>query len=107
MQAADVVCNFLGHALRTVEQMGERGVATPADPSIPELDEIPRGLDAQKAALQKLILFITNLIRKGLIPRETLVYDAQEIWTRYAWIKDVRDFKIFFEYGEGGHPGGG
>lgn len=107
IQAAELICNFLGHALRTVEQMGERAVGTPADASTPEPDELPRGPDAQKAALQKLILFITNLIRKGLVPRETLVYDAQEIWTRYAWIKDVRDFKIFFEFGDAGVAGGG
>jgi hypothetical protein len=51
-----------------------------------------------------LLLFIKNLIRKGLVGTEVLYFEIQEICVRYIWIKEVRDFKTWVEQGvdEGG-----
>jgi hypothetical protein len=104
VEPAPVITEFVQHALRTVEKMEKP--PTPGrneSPVIADL-ELDYGKDAQTRAVQVLLLFIKNLIRKGLVGTEVLYFEIQEICVRYIWIKEVRDFKTWVEQGvdEGG-----
>jgi hypothetical protein len=46
-----------------------------------------------------LLLFIKNLMRKGLVGIEVLYFEIQEICVRYVWIREVREFRGWVEEG--------
>jgi hypothetical protein len=102
-----LIQNYLQHALRVAEQMGERPSGTPdaydsasGGPS-EEADGFHHGRAAQSRAVSLLLLFIRNLIRKALIQPEDFYYEIQEICVRYVWIKEVREFRAFIEGKDG------
>jgi hypothetical protein len=108
---APVISDYIQHALRLTEQMGQPP-ETASDGSFDRfssigtngnLDEnIDHGREAQIRAVKLLLLFIRNLIRKALLPPEAIYFEIQEICVRYVWIKEVRDFRIFIEEGISG-----
>ncbi|KAF2621804.1 hypothetical protein BU25DRAFT_311293, partial [Macroventuria anomochaeta] len=103
-----VVLAYVQHALRLVEYMGQ-----PPDPNTRaprqtecgiETDD-DHGREAQSRAIRLLILFMRNLIKKGLADvgpsgESTLYFDIQGICVRYVWMKEVRAFRTWIDEGE-------
>ncbi|KAF2087311.1 hypothetical protein K490DRAFT_65704 [Saccharata proteae CBS 121410] len=50
--------------------------------------------------VELLILFIKNLMRKNVVSFQDLQFDVQEIATRFAGIRKVREFRRWLETGE-------
>lgn len=93
-----VACNYIQHGLRKLEDSssdGSTGTNDSDEPYSPSLDP-----EEKKRKVKLLVLFIRNLIRRGLVPADSLQYDIQEICVRYAPIKEVRDLKHWFQTGE-------
>lgn len=101
IETAPIVTQYIQHALRIVE-----AVEKPPSPSL-EADpngnghqpEAEYGKDAQERYIQLLVLFIKNVIRKGLVESSVLYYEIAEITVRYVWIKEVREFRQWAENG--------
>lgn len=91
---APVIADFIQHALRLTEGMGG-----PSQPS--GEGPVESGREAQTRAVRLLLLFMRNLIRKDLLPLESMYFEIQEICVRYVWIREVRDFREFVEEGVG------
>jgi hypothetical protein len=111
---APVICDYLQHALRLVERMGQPPGTSAAGSSnglnggrYGDSEDIEYGRDAQAQAVKLLLLFIKNLIRKALLPPDAIYYEIQEICVRFVWIKEVRDFRAFIEQGAIIDQGGG
>ena len=51
--------------------------------------------DEQIRAIKLLVLFMSSLVRKGLVDPQCIYYEAQEICIRYIWISEVREFRTF------------
>ncbi|KAH7038500.1 hypothetical protein B0J12DRAFT_255647 [Macrophomina phaseolina] len=93
-----IACNYIQHGLRKLEDSSSDGSTSTNDsdePYSPSLDP-----EERKRKVKLLVLFIRNLIRRGLVPADSLQYDIQEICVRYAPIKEVRDLKHWFQTGE-------
>lgn len=93
-----IACNYIQHGLRKLEDSssdGSTGTNDSEEPYSPSLDP-----EERKRKVKLLVLFIRNLIRRGLVPADSLQYDIQEICVRYAPIKEVRDLKHWFQTGE-------
>jgi hypothetical protein len=106
--APPLISNYMQHALRLTEKMGQPPDAT-SMPFIPssengELEQavLSHGREAQTRAVKLLLLFIKNMIRKALLPIEAIYFEIQEICVRYVWIREVREFRAFIEEGAGG-----
>ncbi|KAJ4366756.1 hypothetical protein N0V95_000085 [Ascochyta clinopodiicola] len=107
IDSAPLVTSYIQHALRLVEHMGQ----PPGLPTLPphqteigietDTETLGHGREAQSRAVRLLLLFIRNLIRKGLMGVDVLYFEIQEICVRYMWIKEVRDFRLWVEEGEG------
>ncbi|KAF9739190.1 hypothetical protein PMIN06_009228 [Paraphaeosphaeria minitans] len=96
IEPAPVIADFIQHALRMMEQMGRGPGETGAAEPEPMLQS---GREAQTRAVKLLLLFMRNLIRKALLPLESMYFEIQEICVRYVWIKEVREFRAFVEEG--------
>lgn len=93
-----VACNYIQHGLRKLEDSSSDGSAGTNDsdePYSPSLDP-----EEKRRKVKLLVLFIRNLIRRGLVQVESLQYDIQEICVRFAPIKEVRELKHWFQTGE-------
>ena len=66
---------------------------------IADENENENGREAQIRAIKLLVLFMTNLVRRGFVDPQSIYYEAQEICVRYIWVSDVRAFRAFL-YGE-------
>ncbi|KAH6625143.1 hypothetical protein C7974DRAFT_195423 [Boeremia exigua] len=108
IDAKEVVLCFIQHALRLVEHMGQPPSINHQPP--PQTDigvavDDAHGRDAQTRALRLLILFLKNLVRKGLVDvdpgeKHTLYYDLEGMYHSYMWMKEVREFKTLIEEGD-------
>ena len=58
-----------------------------------------RDREGQSRAIRLLVLFITNLVRKGYVDPQQLYYEVQELCIRYIWVREVRDFREFLYEG--------
>ncbi|OAG09637.1 uncharacterized protein CC84DRAFT_1069304, partial [Paraphaeosphaeria sporulosa] len=94
IEPAPVIADFIQHALRMTEQMGRGPGETGAAESEPE-PMLESGREAQTRAVKLLLLFMRNLIRKALLPLESIYFEIQEICVRYVWIREVREFRAF------------
>ncbi|KAF2644081.1 hypothetical protein P280DRAFT_224411 [Massarina eburnea CBS 473.64] len=97
---APVISDYIQHALRLTEKMGEPpSSSSPESSSVNGGSEqvIDHGREAQTRAVKLLLLFIRNLIRKALVGMEAIYFEIQEICVRYVWIKEVREFRTFIE----------
>ncbi|PVH94461.1 hypothetical protein DM02DRAFT_484216, partial [Periconia macrospinosa] len=107
---APIISDYIQHALRLTEQMGESssaGLASSASAGLGattsvEDQLVDHGREAQTRAVKLLLLFIRNLIRKDLVGMEAIYFEIQEICVRYVWIREVREFRAFIEGVEGG-----
>ncbi|KAF1951227.1 hypothetical protein CC80DRAFT_425074 [Byssothecium circinans] len=108
IDSAPVISDYMQHALRLTEQMGEPPSPTEAGSSgLNDGSEqvADYGREAQTRAVKLLLLFIRNLIRKALVGMEAIYFEIQEICVRYVWIREVREFRTFIEgEGAGGGP---
>jgi len=107
---AAVVRQYVQHGLRSLES--SRGTFTTAAGFPEDSSEgyasgggdaltPPGSADRESRArtVKLLVLFIKNLIRKGLVGPEELYYEIQEICVRYIWVREVREFRAFIEEG--------
>lgn len=108
IEPSPVIHQYMQQALRQVEDMTQ-----PLSTNFSESGELPvqdtvgsgndrereHGRAAQSRAINLLLLFMKNLIRKALIPPEDLYFEISEICVRYMWSKEVRDFRAFIEEG--------
>lgn len=96
IEPAPVIADYIQHALRLMEQMGRPpGETGPAEAEV----LLESGREAQTRAVKLLLLFMRNLIRKALLPLESIYFEIQEICVRYVWIREVREFRAFVEEG--------
>ena len=64
----------------------------------------PKGdREAQARAVKLLVLFMKNLIKRGIASAEPagLLYEVEEVCVRYMFLPEVRDFRRWLEGGEG------
>jgi hypothetical protein len=61
---------------------------------------MPSGREEQIRAVKLLIMFMKNLLRKDMLPIQELAFDLEEIFVRYIWIAEVREFRKFLEGGD-------
>lgn len=113
IEPAPVIADYLQHALRLTEQMGQPPDLSGASALNGEeeggrepLVVVDHGREAQTRAVRLLLLFIRNLIRKALLPLESIFFEIQEICVRYVWIREVREFRAFVEEGVGSEEQG-
>ena len=97
IEPAPVIADYIQHALRLMEQMGRPGETGAAEAEV----LLESGREAQTRAVKLLLLFMRNLIRKALLPLESIYFEIQEICVRYVWIREVREFRAFVEEGPG------
>ncbi|KAF2451984.1 hypothetical protein P171DRAFT_493645 [Karstenula rhodostoma CBS 690.94] len=96
IEPAPVIADYIQHALRMMEQMGRGpGETGAAEPEV----MLETGREAQTRAVKLLLLFMRSLIRKALLPLESIYFEIQEICIRYVWIREVRAFRAFVEEG--------
>ncbi|KAJ4351200.1 uncharacterized protein N0V89_006539 [Didymosphaeria variabile] len=94
IEPAPVIADYIQHALRTMEQMGRGPGETGAAEAEAEV-LLESGREAQTRAVKLLLLFMRNLIRKALLPLESIYFEIQEICVRYVWIREVRGLQSF------------
>ncbi|KAH7092117.1 hypothetical protein FB567DRAFT_231150 [Paraphoma chrysanthemicola] len=104
---AQVITQYIQHALRTVERMDK----PPSPPmggtdDAAEGEQLEYGKEAQSRHILLLLLFIKSLIRKGLVELDVLYFEIAEITVRYVWIKEVREFRSWAEEGVENSAGG-
>jgi hypothetical protein len=100
IEPAPVIADYIQHALRMMEHMGRSTGETGAAEAEPDV-LLESGPEAQTRAVKLLLLFMRSLIRKDLLPLESIYFEIQEICVRYVWIKEVREFRAFVEDGHG------
>ncbi|KAJ4305723.1 hypothetical protein N0V90_001254 [Kalmusia sp. IMI 367209] len=95
---APVIADFIQHALRLTEAMNQPLPPEPQHGASPANGELmDTGREAQIRAVKLLLLFMRNLLRKDLLPQESIYFEIQEICVRYVWIREVREFRAFVE----------
>jgi hypothetical protein len=94
---ATVITSYIQHALRLVEEMG--GAPPIPDSQLNNGSVMEYGKEAQIRAVRLLLLFIKNLMRKGLVGPQVLYFEVQEICVRYVWVREVREFRNWVEGG--------
>lgn len=100
IEPAPVIADFIQHALRTMEAMGRSSGETGGAAEGEEQEVLlESGREAQTRGVRLLLLFMRNLIRKALLPLESIYFEIQEICVRYVWIREVRQFRAFVEEG--------
>ncbi|KAF1359618.1 hypothetical protein EJ07DRAFT_77549, partial [Lizonia empirigonia] len=105
IDSAPIITSYIQHALRLVEHMGQPPGLNTEPPHQTEMgietdtEMLDHGREAQSRAVRLLLLFIRNLLRKGLVGVDVLYFEIQEICVRYVWIKEIRDFRSWVETG--------
>ncbi|KAH7068168.1 hypothetical protein BKA63DRAFT_107394 [Paraphoma chrysanthemicola] len=104
---AQVITQYIQHALRTVERMDKPPSPPVGGPDeAAEGEQLEYGKEAQSRHILLLLLFIKSLIRKGLVELDVLYFEIAEITVRYVWIKEVREFRSWAEEGVENSAGG-
>ncbi|KAJ9665334.1 hypothetical protein H2201_004626 [Coniosporium apollinis] len=110
---ADLVREYLQRSLRRVERADnarQQPLTAQSHSSLPSAstsatNDDEGGADelldreAQIRAIKLLVLFIRNLIRKGVVGPEEIFFEIREICVRYIWIREVREFRAWVEEG--------
>ncbi|KAF2838386.1 hypothetical protein M501DRAFT_1005259 [Patellaria atrata CBS 101060] len=108
IEPGGVVREYLEHALRRIERTSPPNNTYTHHPSnlnsnrTTEQEDTDSGIggrEEQIRAIKLLVLFIGNLIRKGLVQPEKIYFEIQEICVRFVWIREVREFRSFVEEG--------
>jgi hypothetical protein len=118
LSAADVAREHLQHVLRQVERLGGGGLeGTDRDGSGASSGGVEGGggdLEAQRQAVVLVVVYLRNLIARGILPLEIVYLDVQEICVRYIYLAEVREFRVWLQNAAegvglefGGSTGGG
>ena len=107
LEPSSVITPYIQHALRLVEKMEAPPPTSdqnlPTNGSVDSLEDgatiVEYGKEAQRRAVNLLLLFIKNLIVKDLLGTQSIYFEIEEICVRYVWIKEVRDFRTWVEEG--------
>lgn len=95
-----IVRQYVQHGLRTIEHMAQPQPAMSSSSGQDEdTDEPAGGKEEQVRSVKLLVLFLSNLIRKGQVSPEEVYFEIQELCVRYVWIREVREFRSFMEQG--------
>lgn len=100
LQPRDIAREQLQHSLRHVERLGasdhseeDSQTGTSADTT----GESTGGTEEQAQAIKVLVVYLRNLIAKGILPLDTVYMDVQEICVRYIFLQEVRDFRTWLD----------
>jgi hypothetical protein len=99
LEPSAVITPYIQHALRLVENMEAPPNGPVENGSENGAAIVEYGKDAQRRAVNLLLLFIKNLICKDLMGIQSIYFEIEEICVRYVWIKEVRDFRSWVEEG--------
>lgn len=96
-EASLLLHGFLANAIRAAEAMGENG-GTTAAAGYEEYDGTGSGVGnggggrrAQTRCVTLLCLFITSLLRGGVVEAQEVYYEVQELGVRFVWVKEARE----------------
>jgi CCR4-NOT transcription complex subunit 11 len=114
IEAHDIAREYLQHALRKIEILGSR----PSTPTSSHSSGTPTSrffrsgtptfgnaatssdfLDKEEQArtIGLLIVFLRNIIARGVLDLSEAFLDVQEICIRYIWVPQVREFRAWLE----------
>ncbi|KAI9701334.1 MAG: hypothetical protein M1820_006556 [Bogoriella megaspora] len=88
--------DYIQHGLRQIEQRYSDNVTHEI---IQEIPVRPEDRDEQARIIKLTVLFMRNLIGRGVITAQAIYYEMQEICVRFIWVKEVRDFRNDLETG--------
>jgi hypothetical protein len=102
VEPGPLVCGYIQHSLRTVERMAwsrspRSDAAGDNGDDIFSDAVVTGGRDDQARAVKLLVLFLKNLLKRGIVQHQELYFDVEEICVRYIWIPEVREFRKFLE----------
>lgn len=101
-EASLLLHGFLANAIRSAEAMAESaGAAATAAAAAAGYDEYETtggisgsgggGRRAQTRTVTLLCLFITSLLRGGVVEAQEVYYEVQELGVRFVWVKEARE----------------
>jgi hypothetical protein len=96
LEPSSVITPYIQHALRLMEKMEAPPPTSdqnlPTNGSVDGLEDgatiVEYGKEAQRRAVNLLLLFIKNLIVKDLLGTQSIYFEIEEICVRYVWIKE-------------------
>jgi hypothetical protein len=97
LTAGDVAREHLQYALRHIESLGAAAAEEDTDD-----EQRNSGPNEQGQAVKVLVVYLRNLIARGILPLETVFLDVQEICVRYIFLPEVREFRAWLESAVGG-----
>lgn len=101
-EASLLLHGFLANAIRSAEAMAENAGAAAAAAVAAGYDEYEAagnvvggsgggGRRAQTRSVTLLCLFITSLLRGGVVEAQEVYYEVQELGVRFVWVKEARE----------------
>lgn len=99
-EASLLLHGFLANAIRSAEAMAENaGAAAAAAAGYDDYETAGNvvggsgggGRRAQTRSVTLLCLFITSLLRGGVVEAQEVYYEVQELGVRFVWVKEARE----------------
>lgn len=100
-EASLLLHGFLANAIRSAEAMAESASAAATAAAAAGYDEYETtgniassgggGRRAQTRTVTLLCLFITSLLRGGIVEAQEVYYEVQELGVRFVWVKEARE----------------
>lgn len=96
-EASLLLHGFLANAIRSAEAMAESAGAAATAAAAAGYDEYETtgssggGRRAQTRTVTLLCLFITSLLRGGVVEAQEVYYEVQELGVRFVWVKEARE----------------
>lgn len=99
-EASLLLHGFLANAIRSAEAMAENaGAAAAATAGYDDYETAGNvvggsgggGRRAQTRSVTLLCLFITSLLRGGVVEAQEVYYEVQELGVRFVWVKEARE----------------
>jgi hypothetical protein len=108
VSAADVAREHLQQALRHIEELGSvanRNLARSGESDAGSSNAAggggadgPEGGAAEQAqAVKVLVVYLRNLIGRGILPLDIVYLDVQEVCVRYIFLAEVREFRTWLQ----------
>ncbi|KAF2431315.1 hypothetical protein EJ08DRAFT_660186 [Tothia fuscella] len=97
-----LVLEYIQHSLRTVERMASGSSPDSEVEGASSSDffsdaVIVGGKDEQSRAVKLLLLFLKNLLRRGIVEHQDVYFDVEGMCIQYMWIPEVREFRKFLD----------
>jgi hypothetical protein len=97
VSAAEVAREHLQHALRHIEDLGAAAVHR-GETNSAGAGEAPEGGAAEQAqAVKVLVVYLRNLIGRGILPLDIVYLDIREVCVRYIFLPEVREFRTWLQ----------